>query len=161
MFDPSGLLRVLKRHDVSFVLIGGMAAILYGSDLVTMDIDVTPQRDTENLERLAGALKELEAKIRTEGSGEDLAFSPDADFLQKMEMLNLTTKFGDLDVVMSPAGLGSYSEIVKRSTSLTIEGVTIEVASLGDIVHSKEASNREKDRAALPALKRLLRRTEG
>jgi hypothetical protein len=49
---------------VRYVLIGGQAAILHGSPLTTEDVDITPQGDAENLLRLAGALTELEARIR-------------------------------------------------------------------------------------------------
>lgn len=63
-FDPERLLHVLAEHEVSFVLIGGLAAVAHGSPLPTTDVDIAPDRTEENLDRLASALSELGAKKR-------------------------------------------------------------------------------------------------
>ena len=63
-FDPQAILEVLERHRVSYVLIGGIAAVTRGAQLLTEDVDITPARDAENLGRLAGARRELGASIR-------------------------------------------------------------------------------------------------
>ena len=70
-------------------------------------------------------------------------------------MLNLVTRSGDLDVVMTPAGSSGYDDLRRDAVAISISGVPILVASLADVIRSKEAANREKDRAVLPALKRL------
>ena len=64
-FDPVATLRVLEEHDVEFVVVGGIAARLRGAPLLTQDLDITPARDHGNLERLAKALEDLEARLRT------------------------------------------------------------------------------------------------
>src|SRR5687768_14196224 len=64
-FDPIPILEALRRNDVRFVLIGAAAAVAQGSPIPTEDVDITPARDRENLERLAAALRELGAKLRT------------------------------------------------------------------------------------------------
>ena len=71
-FDPARMLTALREAGVQFVLVGGMAAILHGDVGVTIDLDVVPEREPENLERLACALRTLEARIRTEGAPEGL-----------------------------------------------------------------------------------------
>ena len=63
--DPERLFAVLAAHKVEYVLIGGLAAVLHGSALVTNDADICPRRTPTNLKRLAAALKELDARIRT------------------------------------------------------------------------------------------------
>jgi hypothetical protein len=63
--DPVALLEVLARHQVRFVVIGGIAALSHGYPLPTEDVDVTPARDRANLERLAAALRELEARLHS------------------------------------------------------------------------------------------------
>lgn len=73
-FDPEKMLSALAAEGVDFVLTGGMAAILHGDVGVTVDLDVVPERDGPNLERLAQALRTLGAHIRTEGEPEGLAF---------------------------------------------------------------------------------------
>jgi len=59
-FDPEHLIRTLAKHDVRFVLIGALAARLYGFPRITADADITPARDADNLQRLAAALRELD-----------------------------------------------------------------------------------------------------
>ena len=77
-FRPEELLGVLRRHGVEFVLIGGFAAVIHGSPYVTTDVDVVPNTDTDNLERLASALIELHAKVWTESEPQGLPFTSDA-----------------------------------------------------------------------------------
>jgi hypothetical protein len=60
------LFKVLHRHEVVYVLIGGLAAVFHGSPFPTENADITPQNDRPNLARLAATLRELNAKIRTE-----------------------------------------------------------------------------------------------
>jgi hypothetical protein len=101
----------------------------------------------------------MEAKIRTADAPEGLAFSCDAAFLRQMKLLNLTTRFGDLDLSFEPAGTGGYAELSARSVEYDLgEGLIVPVAALEDIIRSKEAANCEKDRQALPTLRLLLRR---
>ena len=64
--DLARLLEALDRHKVAYVLIGGLAAVYHGSPFPTQDADITPQTDRANLERLAAALVELDARIRTD-----------------------------------------------------------------------------------------------
>lgn len=161
-FDPLKTLEVLERHRVNFVVVGGMAAVMHGSDMSTFDLDVTPERRRENLERLSDALRELGARIRIEGAPEGVAFDFSAEFLAPLSVLNLTTVHGDLDLVMTPAGLGGYEDMTAGARRVEIDGVTIHVASLADVIASKEASNRVKDRLTLPGLRVLQRKiTEG
>ena len=82
-FDPERMLSALADHEVRFILIGGMAAVLHGDVGVTVDIDVVPERSDENLERLAEALRGLDARLRTEGEPEGLSFDCSAPFFRK------------------------------------------------------------------------------
>ena len=84
--DPERLFAVLARHAVDYVLIGGLAAVLHGSALVTNDADICPNRDPENLARLADALRELDARVRTPSEPGGVAFACDAELLARMQM---------------------------------------------------------------------------
>src|SRR5947199_9985608 len=64
VFDPRPILGVLVRHEVRFVVIGGIAASLQGSTTITNDFDICYARDSENLERLVRALTELQTTLR-------------------------------------------------------------------------------------------------
>src|ERR1019366_5328448 len=104
VFDPDEILRTLHRHRVEFVLIGGMAATLHGSDMVTFDLDVSPRSTKDNLERLASALRDLEAALRVAGEPNGVDFDAHEDLLERVQVLNLATRAGDLDIVVRPAG---------------------------------------------------------
>jgi hypothetical protein len=157
-FDPDGLLQVLHRHEVRYVLIGGLAAALRGSVTPTFDVDITPASGAANLVRLSAALTELGARIRVDGIPEGLSFSHDAASLARMTTLNLVTRFGDLDIAFDPAGVPDYSQWENDATLVTVLGVPVQVASLDDIIRSKEAANRDKDRLQLPILRALQQR---
>jgi hypothetical protein len=156
------MLSALAAEGVQFVLIGGMAAILHGDVGVTIDLDVVPDRDAANLERLAQALRALGARIRTEGEPEGLAFDCSAQFFANLSpeaIVNMTTEAGDLDVTFRPSGTEGFRDLRRDAIEIeAAERLHILVASLADIIRSKEAAGREKDRLALPRLRRLLDR---
>ena len=161
-FDPDRMLAVLNEAGVRFVLIGGMAAILHGDVGVTVDQDVVPEHDRKNLDRLARALGTLEARVRTSGEPEGLPFDCSGDSLHNLapdSILNLTTTAGDLDLTFQPSGTRGYPDLRRDAIEIDVgDGVRILVASLADVIRSKEAAGREKDRLMLPRLRRLLDR---
>lgn len=151
------MLRELEHQRVHFVLIGGLAATLHGSPLRTGDADICPEREPENLERLARALTALGARIRSVDAPEGLPFACDARFLSSVEIVNLTTRSGDLDVVMVPPGTGGYADLERHAVTYDLGGLRVPVAALEDLIRSKEASGRPKDAAGLPTLRALLK----
>jgi len=161
-FDPERMLSVLAGEGVQFVLVGGMAAVLHGDVGVTVDIDVVPDREAPNLERLARALRTLGARIRTEGEPDGLAFDCSAQFFKSLSpdsIVNMTTEAGDLDVTFCPSGTQGFRDLRRNAVSIEAgDRLHVLVASLADVIRSKEAAGREKDRAALPRLRRLLDR---
>ena len=130
--------------------------MLHGSPLATVDADICPATDADNLARLARALEELDARIRTPDTPEGVPFPRDARFLASVTLLNLTTRFGDLDLAFTPAGTQGFTDLTSRAHPMTIRGVTILVAGLEDVIRSKEAANRPKDHRTLPVLRQLL-----
>ena len=155
-FRPEAILEVLERHRVRFVLIGGFAATIHGSPYVTTDVDITPAASPENLTQLSAALGELGARIRVAGEPEGFAFNHDGASLAKGQVWNLTTNFGDLDISFVPSGTDGYDDLRRDATELEILGVHVPLASLADIIRSKEAADRPKDRLVLPVLRRIL-----
>ena len=157
-FRPEALLEVLERHRVRYVLIGGLAAILHGAAYVTLDLDITPSTDRANFDQLSEALRELEARVRIVGASDDppLPFDHSGESLARARIWNLTTKVGDLDICVEPAGTGGYDDLVRDAVTIQLGGAPVAVASLADVVRSKEAAGRDKDRLALPMLRRLL-----
>ena len=161
-FDPVAMLRLLHAHRVQFIVVGGIAARLRGAPLLTQDVDITPAPDRANLERLAGALKDLDARLRTATEPDGVPFPFDPGLLENATVWTLTTKHGDLDLVVSPAGTDGYRDLIRDADELNVAtepDLGVQVASLADVIRSKEAAGREKDRAALPLLRRTFEET--
>ncbi len=95
--------------------------------------------------------QDVRARVRTEAEPDGVRFSVDADFLRRTQLVNLTTRYGDFDIAFQPAGSG-YEDLVSDAIELEIDGTVVRVASLADIIRSKEIANRPKDRATLPIL---------
>ena len=156
-FDPLAILSVLESASVDYVVIGGFAATIHGSPLRTGDADICPSRRHENLERLAAALEQLQARIRTAENPEGIAFPYDATFLSSVGVWNLVTRYGWLDISFQPTGTQGYDDLRREAMRFDLgDGLIVRVASLADVIRSKEAAGREKDRHALPTLRRLL-----
>jgi hypothetical protein len=159
-FDPIHILRRLQAHGVRFVLIGGLAAKAYGSPTLTVDIDVCPARDRDNLERLAAALGELGAGLR--GAPRDLPFHADRRTLERAEILTLRTDFGDLDVISRPQGADGYDDLIANATDTELaDQLLVPVAALDDLIRMKRAAGRPKDRVELEILGALRDEIEG
>lgn len=152
---------MLVRHGVRFVLIGGVAAIVHGSPLPTEDVDIAPETSTANYERLAAALREMNARIRVAGEPDRVPFTIDERSLAGNVSWTLTTDAGDLDIVTEPAGTRGFADLRRDAIDVKLgPALTVSVASLPDIIRSKEAAGRAKDQAALPALRATLERLE-
>ena len=157
-FRPQEILATLDRHRVRYVLIGGLAALLHGSAHVTTDVDIVPEEAADNLERLSSALRELGARIRVTGEPDGVPFDHAAESLRRVRTWNLQTTQGDLDITFEPSGTRGYEDLRRDMVAIRLRGLDVPVASLADVIRSKEAAGRERDRAVLPGLRELLTR---
>lgn len=159
-YRPDEILEVLERHRVLYVVIGGLAAELRGSPYATRDVDVTPARTRENFAKLAAALRELDAKRRIPDLEEPLAIALDERSFAQGTTWTFITKHGYLDIALLPDGTRGYEDLRRSATREQLtDTVTISVAALADVIRSKEAAGREKDRAVLPILRQVLERS--
>jgi hypothetical protein len=158
--DVEAILERLTAHGTDYVVIGGIAAVLWGSPRNTFDLDICPATDPGNLEALGKALVDLDARLR--GIEEDVPFVPDASALSRIELLTLTTRAGPLDVLMQPGGVG-YKRLRKNAERVDVGRFSVLVASIGDLVAMKRSAGRPKDEIdieELEAIARLRRRIE-
>lgn len=155
-FAPERILAVLAAHQVRYIIIGGYAAALRGSPFATQDVDITPEATRENLAKLSDALRDLDARVRAAELDGPLPFSHSADSLAGTRVWNLTTRYGDLDISTVPAGTEGYPDLSQEATAEVIDGVATSVASLADVIRSKQAANRPKDQRVLPTLREIL-----
>ena len=151
-FDPDALLEVLLRHQVRFVLVGGLAAQAHGSPSLTGDLDICYSRDRDNLERLAAALAELAAVRR--GLPPDSPRMPplDARTLRAGGLFTTTTRYGDLDILATPDPGFDFERLRENAITTMLHGVELSVASLHDLIEMKRAAGRPKDRIELEIL---------
>ena len=160
--DLAGILRTLADNRVRYIVIGGAAATMHGAPLPdTLDVDITPERSRDNERLLAAALREMEARLRLPGEAEGTDIELDERTFRQMTTMTFITKYGPLDLSFRPDGTDGYRELVKRSVIIRDLGIEIPVASLEDIIRSKEAAGRQKDAEHLPILYRFLREIEG
>jgi hypothetical protein len=143
MFEPIQALQVLARHRVRFVIIGGFAGRLWGSTSITNDLDICYARDEKNLESLAAALRELEARLR--GAPSDVPFLLDAKTLKAGDHFTFTTKYGALDCLGTPSGSAGFRDLAQGATEMVVDSVHVLVAALEDIIRLKRTAGRPKD----------------
>lgn len=157
-FDPERILRVFARHGVSYILMGAFAARLQGFPRFTTDTDITPDPDPDNLDRLSAALRELDARVVAEDMSEGHGFDCSARTLSNAEIWNLTTTAGRVDIVFKPGSTGGYLDLEPTSIRYEAFGIQFRVASLPDIIRSKEASDRPQDRQDIATMRTMLER---
>lgn len=144
---------------MDFVVIGGVAAILHGSERNTFDLDICPAQDRANLDVLGKALIEISARLR--GIEEDVPFIPDGRSLSGIEFLTTDTTLGPLDILARPGGSPSYGSLRNRAIRLDVGPAGVLVASIDDLIAMKQSADRAKDREdveRLQAIARLKRR---
>ena len=157
----AALLGTLSRHGVRFVLVGGLAAQVHGASRATQDADICPEWNAENLSHLAAALTELGARLKIgERSVDTLEVELDARTIHSFEIGTWRTMAGDVDVLLGIPGasrrdLVRYEELAANAVELRIDRIRILVASLADIIRSKEVTGRPKDLEALHELRQI------
>ena len=142
----------LAKGGVDFVIIGGLAALAHGAARPTFDVDVCYARTEDNLERLIQTVAPWHPKLR--GAPADLPFLWDAETLRK-GLFTLETERGSLDLLGEVAGVGTYDQVRARSSLETVFGQQCWVISLPDLITSKYAGGRIKDKEALLELEAL------
>ena len=141
--DQAAILRVLARHAVQFVVVGGVAAQVHGWRSATVDLDIAVSSHDSNVLRMNAALAELGV-----GPADGAVGGFGTSFM---------TVHGRLEIVRRADGIGHYADWMRRAREHEIQGLTIVVAAPADILRSKEAAGREKDLAALEQMRRDFR----
>ena len=148
-FDPYELLGALERRRVTYILIGGFARVIQGTEEITLGVDVVPSLREENVERLAQALEDLGAE-RADGRPFDI--SPAT--LGEEAVLVLRTDHGELKVVLEPTGTRGYDDLRWHATGEHIgKGLRPRVASVDDLARMVAALGREQDMPKLLQLR--------
>lgn len=150
-FDPYAIIAALERSRVAYVLIGGFARVLQGTEELTHGLDLTPSLRPDNMDHLDQALEELDAR---RPDGKRLSLEHD---LARDPVLELETSGGQVRIVPQPAGTrGGWDDLRRAATREPIgKGLRPRVASIGDLARMAAALDREHDRVPLHQLRRL------
>jgi hypothetical protein len=146
-------LRLLAEYKVDCVIVGGIAAVLHGSMLLTSDVDVCYARDSRNLKRLSEALQSVNARLRNAPEG--LPFILDAETLKRGLNFTFSTDIGDLDLLGEVRGIGVYKDVLDGSLTFELFGYQFTVIDIGKLIVAKRAAGRPKDLVALPELEAI------
>lgn len=151
--DVAGLLRRLHEAGVEHILIGGLAVNAHGVIRTTQDVDICPNPDKANLERLAsllGALGVVQLGVDDAGfEPQEMPFDPtDAEDLAQGGNFRLQTALGVLDVMQWLPGIDAdqaYATLAKDALQATAFGVPLRVCSLETLRQMKRAAGRPRD----------------
>lgn len=152
VFDPRAILAALERNYVDYVLIGGLARVLRGSDEITRGVDICPALTANNDERLARAGLELDSRPgRRRRTLEEIALAGE-------DVVELTTVAGELKLVPAPAGVPSGFTDLRRAATREHLGHGLQplVASTADLARMTAALHREHDIERLRELRRIM-----
>ncbi|HET9213030.1 MAG TPA: hypothetical protein VFR03_21665 [Thermoanaerobaculia bacterium] len=154
------ILKILDRHGVEFILVGGVAAILEGAPVSTLDLDVMVRPTPEDRDRLLEALRELNARY-LDPAGRQIF--PDRAKLDTLRIHRLVTDSGPMDVLEQIGKDLTYADLAEKTKIYEVNGLPVRTLRLEMIIRSKEEANRDKDQATLPILRRtlLLKTREG
>ena len=153
MIDFESLLTTLTRHEVTFIVVGGAAAIAHGSARLTQDLNIVYQRSPLNLNRLVEALAECNPYLR--GAPPGLPFKWDRTTLARGLNFTLVTKLGDIDLLGEIPGGGTYEDLAAGAIELQIFGIRCLCLSLPQLIRAKRAAGRPKDLEALAELEAI------
>lgn len=155
------ILEVLKKNNVEFVVIGGVAAILRGSAYLTLDLDICYNRTPENFKKLVDALRPLQPILR--GAPADVPFIFDERTIKSGLNFTFDTSLGELDIHGEVQGIGFYEALAAESSEEKVFGVKCRVLNIEALIKSKRFAGRKKDEPVileLEAIQEMLERQE-
>lgn len=147
--DPEQIFAVLDAHRVEYVVVGGVAVQAHGHLRMTNDIDMIPAPTPANLERVAAALVELQARVLNPGSERRQI---DSTMLPRATLWQFATRHGDIDLLQDAPGAAPFSSLRDRAVVIRLGNQAVPVASRDDLIKMKRASGRPVDIADIAAL---------
>jgi hypothetical protein len=147
------ILKRLSQNDVSFVVIGGVAATVYGCTLVTQDIDVCCEFTPQNLLRLQNALAGLNPVHRMTPNRIPMKLT--AETAASLKNLYLDTDLGTLDCISVVEGIGDLESVLKVSREIEVDKFKLNILTIDALIQAKEAMRRPRDQQAIIELKAI------
>ncbi|MBN2010700.1 hypothetical protein JW960_15240 [candidate division KSB1 bacterium] len=150
----SSILEELLKANIHFILVGGLAAVVQGAPVSTIDVDIVYDRSNENITKLLTLLNSLDATYRRP---DDKVIQPkEADFQTKGHRL-FATRLGPLDVLAFIEENKLYEDLIEHTIDIEFRGHTLHVLDLETLIELKRTSNDLRDKQRLPVLEETLR----
>ena len=153
----SAILEGLVEAGVDFILVGGLAAVVQGAPVTTMDVDIVHNQSAENLAKLLAFLKSVDAFHRRL---DDKVIEPQEGDISGRGHALFTTRIGPLDVLSVIEEGRAYGDLLEHTVEIDFRGHTIRVLDLKMLIQLKRNSTDPKDRQRLPVLEETLRQLE-
>ena len=157
VLDLSAILEGLLEADLEFILVGGLAAVVQGAPVTTMDVDIVHNRSSENISKLIAFLKSIDATYRRP---DDKVIGPNEEDISGMGHFLFTTRFGPLDVLTFIEQGKTYEDLLEHTVEIEFRGHFIRVLKLKALVEFKKTSRDPKDKQRLLVLKETLRQVD-
>jgi len=138
---------ILLSEDVEFIVVGGQAEWLFGSARPTFDVDLCYHRTSENLKKLASALRKIKPSLRN--APPDLPFQIDEQSLALGCNFTFDTPLGDLDLIGYLEPLGDFEAVLPGAETVDIGGFSVKVIGLDDLIKIRQYIRRPKDQESL------------
>ncbi|CAB1081331.1 hypothetical protein D1AOALGA4SA_8985 [Olavius algarvensis Delta 1 endosymbiont] len=152
--DLGAILEGLVKAGIDFVLVGGLAAVVQGAPVTTMDVDIVHNRSPENIAKLLAFLKSIEAYHRRP---DDKMIAPKEGDISGMGHALFTTRLGALDVLAVIEEGHEYADLLEHTVEIEFRNHTVRVLDLEMLIQLKRNSTDPKDIQRLPVLEETLR----
>jgi len=152
--DLESLLDALGGAQIEFIVVGGVAAVLHGAPVTTLDVDIVHDTDEANVSKLMALLESLNARVRDPAGRE---IQPDRTALQGAGQVKLTTERGPLGVLGSLRDGRTYADLLPHTVEVTDGSLRLRVLDLPTLIEIKSSTGRIRDQLVVPLLLALER----
>ncbi|MBV8101062.1 MAG: hypothetical protein JOZ31_18110 [Verrucomicrobia bacterium] len=152
--DFLSIIKLLTGHEVDFIVVGGVAANLFGSARLTYDLDIVYSRKEDNLLKLVTAFQNANPYLR--GAPPGLPFKLDFRTLRNGLNFTLTTDLGPIDLLGEIPGARSFEELITDSVEINESDLRLRCVTLPRLIELKNAAGRPKDLESLAELRAIL-----
>lgn len=155
--DLSRILEGLLKANIKFILVGGLAAVIQGAPVTTMDVDIVHNQSSDNISKLLSFLKSISAVHRRPDN--KILEAKKHDITGKGHAL-FTTKLGPLDVLAAIEGGKTYDDLIHQTVEIDFRGFTLHVLNLQTLVSLKQHTKDPVDKHRLRILEETLRQLD-
>lgn len=151
--DLSAIIEGLLKADIKFILVGGLAAVIQGAPITTMDVAIVYHRSDENISKLFSFLTSIDAVYRRP---DNKVIAPTEQDLSGMGYLLFSTRLGPLDVLAFIEQGKTYEDIIEDTIEIEFRDRILHVIDIKKLIELKRNSNDSKDKRRLPILEETL-----